>query len=730
MGIQSKNKQNSKRNNITVNINIEEDQKPIVIKQPKPIVVKQAKPVIVVKQPKRTPVIKINPAITDLKKNADKFQTLRDTALSQGVNLPRNFSSIPDIRNQNDLSKVNKSLLDKIRLLEDKLKNKPVVPVTPVTPVIPVTPVTPVIPVTPVTPVTPVIPVTPVTPVVPIDYVSLSKALAFEVDKMIIDGVPPEVINQTIVDSIKTIKNYINLEDDQEKDEQMNRYIEHLEDRWLEVVPLAPEPNTGVSPLDPEPDPDEPDPNDATPEQSDVQFPDSLPEDLLILLRASPPIKEAIDANLRKNVTAKLISKDTKETIQKMRNIFLIPKPVAGAGPTRPALGVFIDKYIPPNKKAVLEPLREFKRQEIKVLGSFWNRVSLLSTLVLQLILNPELELTPGIYKPAIEELDTRIGILREYIINIDNYRNEYNPEVSVKRKIRSLQSQIEGSIRNLKINYLDEDEDNQEVINKTFNRLDNTNGSVGAYVAFTLDSDDVSITTDSVIELIRDTEFSQVQPTLPEAYNLEITNGDDGQSRLVLAESTGDGIDRPRLFNDDGTLYTTVIPVPDNPGFSDNEGQTPGQEDGSIILKREKIDGYIQSLYDTDRGDSNKAIEFIYDQLVEAFNDPDGAVPLPVLMYTDGDIPLAKAIILSDHELKQGEDIKFVVDRANAGNIAFQENNLSINGKIETESNGNTPLKFNPWGDIYENLDQDGITPTITYPYKRDSGNSWKDDL
>ena len=42
MGIQSKQRNNSKKNNITVNINIEEEQKPIVVKQPKPIVVKQA----------------------------------------------------------------------------------------------------------------------------------------------------------------------------------------------------------------------------------------------------------------------------------------------------------------------------------------------------------------------------------------------------------------------------------------------------------------------------------------------------------------------------------------------------------------------------------------------------------------------------------------------------------------------------------------------------------------
>jgi hypothetical protein len=681
MGIQSK-RNNSKKNNIIVNINIEEEQKPIVVKQPKPIVVKQAKPVIV-NQPKQTPVIKINPAITDLKKNAEKFQKLRDDALSKGVNLPQNFSSIPDIRNQNDLSKVNKSLLDKIKLLEEKLKNV-VVPTTPVVPTIPVVPG-------------------------PVDYVSLSKFLVFEVDKMIKEQAPTEVINQTIVDSIKKIKNYINLEDDPAKDEQMNRYIEHLANRWYQAVP---DPNTGVSPLDPEPDPD-----DVTPDLPEiVQFPNTLPEDLLILLRSSPPIKEDIDANLRKNVSNQLISEKTKETIQKMRNISLIPKPVAGAGPSRIALGVFIDKYIPPNKKAVLEPLREGGRGEIKVLGSDWNRVSLLSTLVLQLILNPELKLTPRIYKPAIAELDTRISKLREYITNINNYRNEYNPEISVKRKLRALQSKIDGSIRNLKISYLDDDEDNEKAIRESFNRLDNTGGSVNAFIAFTLDNDDAMITPDSVIKLFEDTEFSQARPNLPKASNLAITDGDDGQTRLILGEPTGDGIDRPRLFNDDGTLYTTVIPVetpPVDPDF--NEGQTPEQEVIPIDedIENEYIFDLVQKLFYTKRGNDD-AVQSLYFELSRAYNTPDDK--FTTLTLTQGNIALAKALIKTGIEVNDNSVVSFEGAPTNRGG-ALPRFKLIVDGKPVKK--GTETWYFTGLGDEYSSKDLERQTPEITYPYK-----------
>jgi hypothetical protein len=678
MGIQSKQRNNSRKNNITVNINIEEEQKPVIIKQPKPIVVKQAKPAIV-KQPKQAPIIKINPAVTDLKKNSKTFQTLRDRALSQGVNLPQNFSSIPDIRNQNDLSKVNKSLLDKIKLLEEKLKNI-VVPTTPVVPTIPVVPG-------------------------PVDYVSLSKFLAFEVDKMINEGAPPEVINQTIVNSIKKIKNYINLEDDPAKDEQMNRYIEHLDNRFSQVVPSAPKP--GVSPLDPEPDPD-----DATPDLPEiVQFPNTLPEDLLILLRASPPIKKDIDANLRKNEKAQLISDDTKKLIQKMRNIYQIPKPEAGQSPSKLSLNRFIDKYIDPVRQAVLEPLRGPERVVIQAFGKDWNSVSLLSTLVYQLILNPTLTLSPGNYRPSVVELDTRIAQLKQYITDIEEYINQYSPGQSVKTKLEDLKKSLNGSILDLKESYLEDEEDNEQAIKESSNRLDNTNGSVNAFIAFTLDSDDAMITPDSVIKLSRDTKFSEAQPTLPEAYNLAITDGDDGQTRLILGDPTGDGIDRPRLFNADGTHYTTVIPAepqPVDPGF--NEGIPEDEEEAA---QTEYIFDLVQKLFYTKRG-NDVAVQSLYFELSRAYNTPDDK--FTTLTLTQGNIALAKALIKTGVEVSDNSIVSFEGAPTNMPR-ALPRYKLIVDGAPVKK--GTETWYFTGLGDEYSSKDLEGQTPEITYPHK-----------
>ena len=45
---------------------------------------------------------------------------------------------------------------------------------------------------------------------------------------------------------------------------------------------------------------------------------------------------------------------------------------------------------------------------------------------------------------------------------------------------------------------------------------------------------------------------------------------------------------------------------------------------------------------------------------------------------------------------------------------------NLVINGEVATESNGNTPLDFNQYGDIYGRPDLEGIKPSLTYPYNK----------
>ena len=104
MGIQSR-KNTAKRNNVTVNINIEEKPrhvrvikqlKAVIVRQPKPVVVKQPK--AVVKAPYKTD--KSPDKVGELKENANTFQSLRDEALSKNIKLPSNFSAIPDIRDK------------------------------------------------------------------------------------------------------------------------------------------------------------------------------------------------------------------------------------------------------------------------------------------------------------------------------------------------------------------------------------------------------------------------------------------------------------------------------------------------------------------------------------------------------------------------------------------------------------------------------------------------------
>ena len=126
MGIQSKkSKTDARKNTVTVNTNIEENTKPLVVKQPKPIVVKTKPVVVKSKGPDKVPDKVPDNRVEELKQNANQFQNLRDRALNQGVALPSNFSAIPDIRNSNDLSMVNKTLLDRIKISEEKLRNKP-----------------------------------------------------------------------------------------------------------------------------------------------------------------------------------------------------------------------------------------------------------------------------------------------------------------------------------------------------------------------------------------------------------------------------------------------------------------------------------------------------------------------------------------------------------------------------------------------------------------------------
>ena len=86
MGIQSKkSKTDARKNTVTVNINIEENTKPLVVKQPKPIVVKTKPVVVKSKGPDKVPDKVPDNRVEELKQNANQFQNLRDRALNQGV---------------------------------------------------------------------------------------------------------------------------------------------------------------------------------------------------------------------------------------------------------------------------------------------------------------------------------------------------------------------------------------------------------------------------------------------------------------------------------------------------------------------------------------------------------------------------------------------------------------------------------------------------------------------
>ena len=86
MGIQSKkSKTDARKNTVTVNTNIEENTKPLVVKQPKPIVVKTKPVVVKSKGPDKVPDKVPDNRVEELKQNANQFQNLRDRALNQGV---------------------------------------------------------------------------------------------------------------------------------------------------------------------------------------------------------------------------------------------------------------------------------------------------------------------------------------------------------------------------------------------------------------------------------------------------------------------------------------------------------------------------------------------------------------------------------------------------------------------------------------------------------------------
>ena len=109
------------------------------------------------------------------------------------------------------------------------------------------------------------------------------------------------------------------------------------------------------------------------------------------------------------------------------------------------------------------------------------------------MLLNPNLELTPGSYRPVIEELDARSNVLMEYAQNIDEYATTNYPAINqnidnVKNKITALKESIASGERDIKRSYLDSDEDNGKSVIESLFILDYTQGDVAASIAWMLD--------------------------------------------------------------------------------------------------------------------------------------------------------------------------------------------------------------------------------------------------
>ena len=677
MGIQSrKNKASSKKNNITINVNIEEkprpvkvvkQAKPVIVKQPKPVVVRQAEPVVV-RQADSGLVDKLkNPdKVDELKNNATKFQTLRDTALKKGIKLPQNFSSIPDIRDRKDLSMANKTLLERIKILEDKLKNqiKPIQPVPPVgTP--------------------PILKPNSSSENQPVDYVRMSKDILNEMT-VLADNENVTLIykEQQIISNIMEIKRYINLDDNPENDEQMTNHIEQLDNILTNL-------KSGVEPI-----PDEDTPQDDLPEI--VQYQQRLPDSVVNAMIAGDSI--ILNRVLREAVREQQISEATKLVIQKMRPNYLITKIEAGNGPTIDQLKELINFYIEPTQRVVLEPLTDNSKRLLTKLGQQWTQRSLLNTLVWKLLIDPTTSLETGTYKPSNQLLDERIEQLDQYKVNTGLFYQN-NPTEFMINKLRILDELIDGSRRVIKASYIDDDEDDQKSIRDSYNILDSTGGEVAPAIAYELDNDGRDVNINTELSLRVDEGFKLNRPDLDSAYNLYINDN------VVLTEEET-GVEVPRLYNQNGTFYTfeEESPLPPEGREDDERGE----------LRRLKIKELIKTLYYTDRGYDHQ-VQKIHDQLRDVYETPKGSTH--ILMYTDGDIALAKALLQSGMPYKQGDDISFRLENTNMPG-ASPKFTLTVNNQVATEGDTESPLFFTMYGDVYKGIDLKGNQPTLSFPF------------
>ena len=147
-------------------------------------------------------------------------------------------------------------------------------------------------------------------------------------------------------------------------------------------------------------------------------------------------------------------------------HIYQQTTPNPGAGPSKDNLSNFIGRYIDPTRRAILEPWAGSSRQRITALGRSWTPRALLATLTYEFLLDPNLDLAPGTYRPVIQELDVRLNVLAGYAQNIGSYARANYPTINqnidnLKNKITALKDSIASGERDIKRSHLDEDEDN-----------------------------------------------------------------------------------------------------------------------------------------------------------------------------------------------------------------------------------------------------------------------------
>jgi len=146
-----------------------------------------------------------------------------------------------------------------------------------------------------------------------------------------------------------------------------------------------------------------------------------------------------------------------------------------------------------------------------------------------------------------------------------------------------------------------------------------------------------------------------------------------------------------------------------------DGSGWTEEADDERVQVRRDKIMKYLEALYYTERG-YDDSIDIIYQELLDAYNEPKRGKH--ILMYTNEDIALGKAVIIANQHVKKGDEVKFVQEATNMPN-AVPMYALSINNQIAKQYDGNSNYYFTQYGDVYSSEDLKGVSPSLIYPFR-----------